>query len=43
MKLSEALGATKPVVIYSGRFQPFGVHHFKTYKNLVNKFGKENV
>lgn len=43
MKLSESLGTKKPVAIYPGRFQPFGLHHFKTYKNLVNKFGKENV
>jgi hypothetical protein len=43
MKLSESLGAKKPVAIYPGRFQPFGLHHFKTYKKLVNKFGKENV
>jgi hypothetical protein len=27
MKLSESLGTKKPVAIYPGRFQPFGLHH----------------
>lgn len=31
------------VVIYSGRFQPFGPHHFQAYKHLCGKFGKSNV
>jgi len=30
------------VVVYSGRFQPFHNNHYKTYKDLVNKFG-DNV
>ena len=34
---------SKKVVIYSGRFQPFGKHHYKSYKHLVEKFGQENV
>lgn len=31
------------VVIFSGRFQPFGKHHHTSYKHLVDKFGKDNV
>lgn len=42
MKLLEVL-SNDPIVVYSGRFQPFGVHHFETYKNLINKFGKDKV
>jgi len=34
---------SKKVVIYSGRFQPFGKHHYESYKHLVEKFGEENV
>jgi len=33
----------KTVVVYAGRFQPFHKGHYATYKNLVSKFGKENV
>jgi len=33
----------KNVIVYSGRFQPFGPHHYQVYKNLINKFGPENV
>ena len=42
MKLYEA---TKPrtIAIYPGRFQPMGLHHYKTYQHLVNKFGSKNV
>lgn len=30
------------VAIYPGRFQPFGLHHFKTFEFLQNQFGKQN-
>jgi hypothetical protein len=33
----------RTVCIYSGRFQPFGLHHFASYNHLVSKFGIENV
>lgn len=33
----------KLVVIYPGRFQPFGQHHFKAYKFLTAMFGPNNV
>lgn len=33
----------RTVVVYPGRFQPFGKHHFQTYKWLTEKFGTENV
>lgn len=33
----------KPVVVYSGRFQPFHKGHYETYSHLVKKFGKDNV
>jgi len=33
----------KTVVIYPGRFQPFGPHHFKSYKWLCSVFGPDNV
>lgn len=33
----------KTIVIYPGRFQPFGPHHFKSYHWLCNTFGQENV
>lgn len=31
------------VVIYPGRFQPFGPHHFKAYQWLCKRFGSESV
>ncbi len=31
------------IVAYSGRFQPFGPHHFASYQGLCNKFGANNV
>jgi len=31
------------IVIYPGRFQPFGPHHFENYKWLGKIFGVENV
>lgn len=33
----------KRIVIYPGRFQPFGPHHAKTYNWLCTHFGRENV
>lgn len=32
-----------PVVVYSGRFQPFHRGHYAAYQQLVKKFGKERV
>ena len=43
MKLKEAIKGQRTVVIYPGRFQPMGSHHFQAYKHLVSKFGKANV
>jgi nicotinamide mononucleotide adenylyltransferase len=34
---------TKPIVVYPGRFQPFHVGHYSVYKNLVDKYGEDNV
>jgi len=31
------------IAIYPGRFQPFGPHHYETFKWLQNKFGKSNT
>ena len=31
------------VVVYSGRFQPFHIGHYSTYKKLTQKFGKDKV
>lgn len=33
----------KTIVIYPGRFQPFGIHHFENYKRLCTEFGVNNV
>ena len=33
----------KPIVVYSGRFQPMHPGHFGVYKHLVKKFGADNV
>jgi len=33
----------KLIVIYPGRFQPFGPHHFKSYQWLAKSFGVNNV
>lgn len=33
----------KNIIIYPGRFQPFGQHHFKSYQWLTKVFGSENV
>lgn len=32
-----------PIVVYSGRFQPFHKGHYLVYMHLVSKFGKQNV
>jgi len=34
---------TKTVVIYTGRFQPFGPHHYAVYKRLCERFKQTNV
>lgn len=31
------------ICIYAGRFQPFHINHYKTYKQIVKKYGKNNV
>lgn len=33
----------KKLVIYSGGFHPFGLHHYNSYLHLCEKFGKSNV
>jgi len=33
----------QPVVVYSGRFQPFHRGHYAAYQRLVSKFGSGNV
>lgn len=35
--------ATKTIVIYTGRFQPFGPHHFAVYRRLCERFDPKNV
>lgn len=37
------LDKMKNIIIYPGRFQPFGPHHFKSYQWLTKAFGVENV
>lgn len=34
---------SRTVCIFSGRFQPFGPHHYQAYLNLCAKFGVDNV
>ena len=36
-------GKEDVVVVYSGRFQPFHIGHYSTYKKLTQKFGKDKV
>ena len=43
MKLSEAIDKQRVVVIYPGRLQPMGAHHYAAYKHLASKFGAANV
>lgn len=35
--------ADTKIVIYTGRFQVFGRHHYQVYRSLCDKFGKNNV
>ena len=41
--LGESAEMENVIVVYSGRFQPFHKGHFATYKQLISKFGKDNV
>jgi len=41
IKIKEDTGGV--VVVYSGRFQPFHIGHYSTYKKLIKKFGKDKV
>ena len=41
--ISESSQIKKVIGIYPGRFQPAGVHHYKTYKWLDGKFDKAYV
>lgn len=41
--VNENIQNQKFVVSYAGRFQPFHKGHYDIYKQLVDKFGKENV
>ena len=41
--LVEQVKAKKVVGVYSGRFQPFGPHHKKTYEWLKKKFGNAYI
>jgi hypothetical protein len=41
--LGESAEMENVIVVYSGRFQPFHKGHFATYKQLVSKFGKNDV
>jgi nicotinamide mononucleotide adenylyltransferase/soluble cytochrome b562 len=44
-RMDEAVNSPdKPVIaIYSGRFQPFHINHYKAYQEMVKEFGKDNV
>lgn len=33
----------KQIFVFSGRFQPFGPHHFAAYKQVAEIYGKDNV
>lgn len=39
----ENQGITNYVVVYGGRFQPFGIHHLQVYNSLTEEFGKDSV
>jgi hypothetical protein len=41
--MGESVEMENVIVVYSGRFQPFHKGHFATYKQLISKFGKDNV
>lgn len=45
MKISQIFEeqSKKLVVVYGGRFQPFHLGHYKSYKWLCKKFGTDNV
>ena len=36
-------GQQRTVAVFTGRFQPFHSGHYSIYKNMVDRFGKENV
>lgn len=42
-KMNENEGINNIVVVYSGRFQPFGVHHLEVYNKLKSEFSEDNV
>lgn len=37
------VGENRTIGIFTGRFQPFHSGHYSIYKNLVDRFGKDNV
>lgn len=37
------VGEKRTIGIFTGRFQPFHSGHYSVYKNLVDRFGKDNV
>ena len=39
----ETKGTSRTIGIFTGRFQPFHSGHYSIYKNLVDRFGKDNV
>jgi hypothetical protein len=39
----QAEGKPRTVAVFTGRFQPFHSGHYSIYKNMVDRFGKENV
>lgn len=41
--LAESIDSPRAIVVYAGRFQPFHAGHYSAYKNLVDKFGRDNV
>lgn len=41
--LKEDRGDMNTVVTYPGRFQPFHRGHYKTYRHLVDRFGRNNT
>lgn len=43
MRLFEVDSTPKLTVFYGGRFQPMHIGHYQLYKDLVSKFGADNV
>lgn len=43
IRIREGNDEMDTVVVYGGRFQPFHIGHYKTYEELTNKFGVNNV